>query len=218
MRFLGPLSISLVVLLGCADDRDSVDQGGAGGAGAAANGGAGAAGVGGQAGQGGHDGTATVNGAVGDDSLDPSSVIAGESSGFVFVFTHVETLHHAVAVSDFDDACGNTDIEGTSFYLDLFQNPSLADSTVTSPGTFPIWLPALNGEPTPTDNRAVLTFIVNGPDGGRSETAQSGTVTVTSVDDSHIAADFDVTFEDGSLAGSFDAPICSPWTRSGSVP
>jgi hypothetical protein len=207
--------------LGCGDDAVAAGGGGGtgvgGGAGAPSEGGSPS--VGGAGGDGGTlEPSAMLSGSVEGESFAPVSVISGVSPLYVFVMTALETDHTAVAISGFADECGNTVVEGLSLYIDIFQNPSLPDSTVTEPGTFAAWLPPLNGGDTPTDNRAVLTFIDNGPTGGSASVAQSGELTITSVSEAGISGTFDVTFENGELTGTFDAPACSPWTRSGSAP
>lgn len=43
---------------------------------------------------------------------------------------------------------------------------------------------------------------------GVDDNAASGTLTITAVDATHIAGSVDVKLEDGTLSGSFDAPLC----------
>jgi hypothetical protein len=45
--------------------------------------------------------------------------------------------------------------------------------------------------------------------GGASEYSSSGTVVVQTIDAEHVVGTVDVTFGDGHLTGSFDAPICA---------
>src|SRR5262245_5407602 len=126
--------------------------------------------------------SATVNGTVNGNSLVPVSAISGTTSPFIYVFTEVDTTFTAVAISDFQDECGNTNVIGNSLYFSLFQDPTQSNSVVTEPGTFAVWLPDLNGQgPVPTGNQVVLSFFHNTEEGGSGQTAASGSVTITRV-------------------------------------
>ena len=134
--------------------------------------------------------------------------------------THLETRHQEIAITDFADECGNSDVIGRIILIDLFQDPSSRNSTVTRPGAFDVWLPTLDGQgSTPTGNRAIVSYDVTEADGsGTGYLAQSGTVMVTSVSGTAISATFDVSIDGDKLHGSFVAPTCDPWTRSATVP
>jgi hypothetical protein len=54
--------------------------------------------------------------------------------------------------------------------------------------------------------------------GGRHDLASAGSVEVTEVTSAGIAGTFDVTVMGERLTGSFDAPTCEPWARSGNIP
>lgn len=46
--------------------------------------------------------------------------------------------------------------------------------------------------------------------GGKNDAGTGGTVTITASDANHTAGSFDITFADGHVTGTFDAPVCSP--------
>jgi hypothetical protein len=163
--------------------------------------------------------SAEVNGDIEGKQLIPKSALVGYTGGFVFVHTTVKTRHHLAVITDFADHCGNGDVVGGVLYFDFFQNASLADSHVTQPGTFSLWAPKINGEPTPTDNRVAVSYSETLQDGsGGGFRALTGTVTVTEVTDAVLSATFDVAFESTTLTGSFKAPICNEWARDSSIP
>ncbi len=160
-----------------------------------------------------------ATGRVSGAEFRPRSVIFGTASGYIFVRTIVDTDHTAVFASDSIEECGSTDVQGRALHIELFENPSVPNSQVTGPGDFQAWLPSLSGgEALPTGNRAVIVLVAHTLKGGMVQVAQSGSVTVTDVTAERLSGAFDVHFEDGQLAGSFEAPKCDSWTRSGSVP
>ena len=164
-------------------------------------------------------GRATIDGTIAGSPLEPVSVISGTKVGYTFVFTRLETTHTAVAISDFPDRCGTETVIGRTLYLSLFENPTLPVSVVSQPGTFDVWLPALDGQSDPgPGNRAIVQFMRETNDGGYGQLAQSGTVTVERVSSEEISGSFDVMIGSDHVTGSFRAPICEPWTRSGDIP
>jgi hypothetical protein len=163
--------------------------------------------------------SAEVTGDIEGKQFSPKSALVGYTGGYVFVHTTVKTRHQLVVVTDFADHCGNGEVVGGVLYFDLFQNASLEDSRVTRPGTFSVWAPKINGEPTPTDNRVAVSFFETAQDGsGGGFRALTGTVTVTEVTDTVVSATFDLAFESSALKGSFTAPICAQWARDSSIP
>ena len=168
---------------------------------------------------GGSGGSARINGTISGTRLVPVSAISGTTFGFEFVFTVLPTTYTAVAISDFADECGNENIVGHSLYFSLFENPTLSNSVVTKSGRFAVWLPDLNGQGTVgTDNQVVALYISNTEEGGSGQLAQSGSVTIRHVSTDAISGSFELTFGDDHLTGTFDAPSCQPWTRSGNIP
>jgi len=165
-------------------------------------------------------GSATVEGSVtGAPPFEERDVHFGVAPGYIFVGTAVPSRHHEVVITDFSDTCGNGEVIGQILYFDLFQNPSLEDSTVTEPGTYPVWAPALDGSAgIPTDNVVVGTYGVVGEDGGRAWIAQSGVVDVLEVSDGVLSATFELVFPDGTLSGSFTAAGCDEWGRGANIP
>src|SRR5262249_36643185 len=152
-------------------------------------------------------------------TLEPASVRAGEESTYVFVFTHLATTFTAVELSEGPGVCGDGALSGRLLYMSLFQNATLDRSVVTVPGRFDVWLPDLNGATSPGTGNAVVFQIGTPTDtGGRYDLATSGSVAVTKVTGAGIAGTFDVTVLGERLTGSFDAPTCAPWTRSGNIP
>jgi hypothetical protein len=75
----------------------------------------------------------------------------------------------------------------------------------------------------------LVSYFQVSANGGYGGLASSGTVGVVEVDENHISATFDVTFNlggvfgeeqlpDDRLTGSFNASFCSSWSRNASVP
>lgn len=94
-----------------------------------------------------------------------------------------------------------------------------ADATVSQPGTFGVWLPTINADPSaiPSEPFAVVTYF--DPSNGRGSVAQSGTVAVTQLSSERISGNFDVIFNSGALSGTFDsAVLCDPWTDFSAIP
>ena len=165
------------------------------------------------------DGSARIDGSVYGSTLDPLSVRAGEESTYVFVFTNLLTTFTAVEMSEGPGVCADGALSGRAIYLSLFQNATLARSVVTEPGRFEVWLPDLNGQTSPGTGNAVV-FQTGTPtdNGGRWDLATSGSVEVTKVSGEGIEGRFDVIVMGERLTGSFEAPACDPWTRSGNIP
>jgi len=165
-------------------------------------------------------GSATVEGSVtGAPPFEEQDTHFGVAPGYIFVGTAVASRHYEVVITDFADTCGNGDVIGQILYFDLFQNPSLEDSTVTEPGTYRVWAPALDGSAgIPTDNVVVGTYGVVGDDGGRAWVAQSGVVDVLEVSDGVLSATFDLVFSEGALSGSFTSAGCDEWGRGANIP
>lgn len=165
------------------------------------------------------DGSAQVEGSVYGSALDPQSVRSGEESTYVFVFTHLLTTFTAVEMSEGPGVCGDGALAGRAIYLSLFQNATLDRSVVTRPGDFEVWLPDLNGLKSPgTGNVVVFQTGTPTDTGGRWDLATSGSVEVTKVSGEGIEGTFDVIVMGERLTGTFDAPACDPWPRSGNVP
>lgn len=163
-------------------------------------------------------GSATIDGTVSGNSLVPASALTGTSSPYVFVHTMLSTQFTLVTITDFADFCGNENVMGTMLYISLFENPTVAVSVVTAPGTFDVWAPSLDGQGVPTGKAAVVNFSTNSDQGGQIATAASGTVTITQVSSTRIVGTFDATILGDHLTGTFDAPSCQVWNRSSSIP
>lgn len=165
------------------------------------------------------DGRAQIEGSVYGSTLNPLSVRSGEEATYVFVFTHLLTTFTAVEMSEGPGVCGDGPLAGRLVYLALFQNATLDRSVVTQPGRFEVWLPDLNGQRSPgTGNVVVFQTGTPTESGGRWDLATSGSVEVTKVSGEGIEGTFDVIVMGERLTGSFDAPACDPWTRSGNIP
>jgi len=160
----------------------------------------------------------SIGGAVADaPPFEPKSAHFGIAQSFGFSGTAIDSPHHQVALTDFADSCGNSDVQGQILYIDLFQNPSAEQASVSEPAVFEVWVPNHDAA-LPTSNVAVATYSVNTPDGGQLWLAQSGNIKVTDVSAEQLSASVELTFDQGALAGSFSAPGCSDWLRSASVP
>jgi hypothetical protein len=163
---------------------------------------------------------ATIDGSFAGDVLQPRSVRWGVSPEYTFVFTHLESVHTDVAISDFAGYCGPDPLVGMTLYLSLFQNALLPNSEVTRPGSFDVWLPVVNGSSSPgTGNRVVALLMRGNPDGtGSGELARSGHVWIDAVPPADVRGRFDLMIGGDHVTGSFTAPNCSPWLRSGDIP
>ena len=166
------------------------------------------------------DESATIDGTFAGDVLQPRSVRSGSTRGYTFVFTHLDTVHTDVAISDFAPYCGPDPLVGMTLYLSLFQNALLPNSEVTRPGSFDVWLPEINGGSSPgTGNRVVALLMRGLPDGsGSGELARSGRVSVDAVSAAGVRGRFDLMIAGDHVTGSFSAPTCSPWLRTGDIP
>jgi hypothetical protein len=153
-------------------------------------------------------------------TMDAQSSLGGLAGTYAFVRTLLPTKHTAVQIASVPLTCDSQGWpDATVLAFDLFDNPTLSNSVVREPGTFNTWIPTINAdEPTPTDRRSIVAFGAKGSNGTKLSLAQSGSVTVTSLNGSRIAGTLDVTFEEGRLTGSFDAEICDSWARSNSIP
>jgi hypothetical protein len=61
----------------------------------------------------------------------------------------------------------------------------------------------------PAEGEATATYAtVKDCQGGGSDQATSGSITVSSATPGEVSGSFDLTFPDGHLTGTFDAPIC----------
>jgi hypothetical protein len=162
--------------------------------------------------------SAQARGTVNELVFEPGTALSGEVPGYIFVHNVIESRHREIMLADFPATCGDERTLGMILYLDLFEDASLPDSSVTRPGTFEIWAPALRGGPIPTDARAVAELVVSHDDGGFVDIAVAGSVRVTRVSRRGIAGDFALSFETGSLEGSFVAPHCETWHWGASIP
>ncbi len=156
---------------------------------------------------------ATVAGAVGGETLSPVTWMAGTSSGYSFNGDGWSSNHTVVRIVDTERACGQADLPNTpatsanSLLLELFDDPNQPDSRVTEPGTFEI--SSITG-PISSSRRAIAAFV-HDPVAGTFffMTAQSGTVTVSSVSADGISGTFDLVFSNGDgLTGTFGALFC----------
>jgi prepilin-type processing-associated H-X9-DG protein len=148
----------------------------------------------------------TVNGTVQSAPLNAQSALA--FSGNVAtqdnngVVTSVRGF--TIIIADKENTCSAVHLQGsTMLSLDM-----QGDMTVGSyPVIDPLQRAASSGEAegdfTTADSKCASPI---------AEPSKKGTLTITSVDASHVTGTFDVTFADGHVTGSFDASICAPMT------
>lgn len=164
----------------------------------------------------------SVDGEVFGRSMAARSAMSGISPLYQFVGTVLRADHHAIKISDFEDSCEppvEGVVPGQSLYMDFFLDAVSADATLSQPGTFVAWLPAIDGDLSTLPSEPFVVVTYADPSNGRGSVAQSGTVTVTRLSNGRIAGDFDVSFNSGGLSGTFDSVVlCDPWTSFSSIP
>ena len=174
-------------------------------------------------------GAAETGGEIDGAPIRLRSALFGFTEGYFFVFTGVASRHQEIAMTNFDDKCGNGRVFGRILYLDLFEDPTSGIGAVTRPGQFEVWGPPV-GAPgqaseIPTKPIVVATFAEESEAGGRVMIAASGMVTVSKVSSDELAGTFDLVFENqlteadnNQLTGTFRARHCDKWARNAGVP
>jgi hypothetical protein len=165
------------------------------------------------AGSGSGTGSGTATGTVGGASLSVRTAIS----------VHVAQAlgeEWAVLVMDLPLSCGDLQkavrsgsvsaLPGTILALQVVSsNLSGGAPTPIGPGTYSTSPPA-GGDPNGDVTGVMASFGKSQPDACSTagDDATDGTLTIAAVDGSHIAGSYDLTFADGSLHGTFDAPTC----------
>lgn len=124
-----------------------------------------------------------------------------------------------VYLTSFDEGCALASVwyHANSTTIELYANG-------TAPGTYPFLYAVDAGGP----HLGQAYFHVWGPtcgsdildslgDGSIENLAYSGEITLTEVSAAKAVGSFDLTFPDGRLTGTFDAPICPPPDGGGQV-
>jgi hypothetical protein len=165
---------------------------------------------------------AEVTGTVAGNSMDVKDAQFGFSNLYLAELVATTGPHFEIALSDHEQACGDHSDEGQVLTLDLFQDPSAADSRVTEPGEYAVWVlptePTAGKQALPTDNLSVAIWSFEGGEAPNHRIAQAGSVTITEVSEANLTGAFDLSFEDGHLSGKFSAPFCESWKLNPGVP
>ena len=166
--------------------------------------------------------TPTLRPQVTPDSAAPSATVSvsGTVDGVAFTAKDALAVYSTltgsilsgttghVAITDFADACRTAsksqEIAGTVVQLTLSTQASGSVAPPVEAGTYKV----------PTNPRRGLSASVGLETADttgevkRKLSATGGSLTITVATPSRIAGSFDVTFEHGSLKGTFDAPVC----------
>jgi hypothetical protein len=109
-----------------------------------------------------------------------------------------------VVFADKSNLCGTGLLHPNETLLNLdLESPD----TTLQPGTFPIY--GVSNMVAPYADAPLVkldTSCTPSPDRG----AQSGSVTITSVDSTHVTGSFNITYADGNIQGSFNVPLSCP--------
>lgn len=143
---------------------------------------------------------ASVNGTIGGTAPQAVSAIASYRP---ITVGSVQGL--SLSVSSNATTC--TVWPGRSFTQFSFEIPG----SPLSPGSYVVVSGDYVHHPIPSPGQATVNFSVTQDckGMGSNDDATSGTVTISASDGSHVAGAFDVTFGDGHVSGTFDAPICT---------
>lgn len=154
--------------------------------------------------------TNVVNGSVGPLGVNAKSAIA--NYGIIVSTTvapedggNAQTIDtNGLTIDIFDKVDTCTELHTASTHgMDI----EIASQPVTT-GTYRVVSPDILGSSESEASADIFGSTATCGDNGESETATSGSVTVTSIDGGLVQGSFNLTFAGGPLTGYFSAPIC----------
>lgn len=138
-------------------------------------------------------GANAVHGSVAGVSLAAASALAIDYS------TSTGAPRIAIAISTHANLCSLAGSPANATTLDL--DVDAAGQPSLGPGTYAIATPLVSATIVRADATCQQTLS--------DAHAGSGTITITTIDSTHVAGSFSLKFPSGSLDGTFDAPFCA---------
>lgn len=174
-----------------------------------------------------------LDGEVAESSFSAKTAISGEVPFYTFGNVYVGAMHTEIYISSEVTTCDDGMISGHTIFLDMFQNVSIkngiasneADIRLSKPGTYDIVSPSLLEKESFSGKDLAVALATKPNSMGRDgQFADHGTLTITSIDDDYVEGMFELRFgsstddSESYLSGSFVAPRCDTWLRSGNGP